>query len=141
EDVATDHDGGHGGEVLLVEIGDGNMPALLAGARVEGDEIVVGRLHEEPVAVHAEAAVADVGAAPGLPEVMPEDVAVAGVDRPGVIGSGEIERAVDLENGGADVGVAASAAGVARALAADDGRGAAAAEAAAPAASAKAAGV
>ena len=121
-DVIADHDRRHGGEILLVEIGDLLVPALLAGPRVERDQVIVRRFHVQPVALHAEAAIADVRAALGLPEVVPEVVAVARVDRPGVVGRGEVEDAVDLQNRRADVGVAAADRRVARAFAADDGR-------------------
>ena len=92
---------------------------------IERDEVIVGRFHEQPVAAHAEAAIADVGAALGLPEVVPELAAVARVHRPGVVGRGEVENAVDRENGRADVRTAA-AARIRCAFAADDRRGAAA---------------
>ena len=54
------------------------------------DEVIVRRLEVEPVAPHADAAIADVGAALGLPEVMPQDLvpsrasiahALSGVER------------------------------------------------------------
>src|SRR5207245_8616820 len=102
------------------------------------DQVIVGRLHVEVVVPHAETAIADVGAALGLPEVVPEGAPVACVDRPGVVGSGEKECAIDGQHGGADVDAAAETAaattGIAGALAADDGgrRATAAASAEAP---------
>ncbi len=104
EDVVADDDGRHGGEVLLIEVGDFLMPALLAGARVEADQIVVRRFHVQPVAPHAQAAVADVRAALGFPEVVPQFVAVASIDRPGVVRGGEVENAVDFEDRAANIG-------------------------------------
>ena len=81
------------------EAGDDFVPALLAGLGVERDQIIVRRLHVQPVAVHPQAAVADVRAAPGFPEVMPQLGAVARVDRPGIIRRRNIQNAVDLKNG------------------------------------------
>ncbi len=67
---------------------------------------------------------------------MPEFVAVARINGPGVVGRGEIEDAVDFEDGGADVDAVAERAGFARAFAADNDGGRGGAEAAASAAAA-----
>ena len=96
EHVVADDDRRHRREVLLVEVGDLDVPALLAGPRVERDEVVVGRLEEQVVVPDRRAAVADVRAAPRLPEVVPELVAVARVERPDVVGRRHVEHAVDL---------------------------------------------
>ncbi len=104
-----------------------SLPVL----RVEADQIIVRRLHVEPVVPHAQAAVADVRAALGLPDVVPQLAAVARIHGPGVIGRGEIENAVDFQDRGANIGVAA---GLGRAFAANDGRGSAAARVHRPAA-------
>src|SRR5207245_1126801 len=102
-------------------------------------QVIVGRLHVEVVVPHGEAAIADVRAAARLPEVVPELAAVAGVDRPGIVGHGEVEGAVDLEHGGFDG--AAAGREIAGAFAAgDDGRPTSA-ESAAAAATPTAAGV
>ena len=82
-------------EVLALDVGDLVVPALLARRRVERDEVVVGRQEEDPVAVHADAAIADVDAAARLPEVVPDLAAGARVDGPHVIGRREIQHAVD----------------------------------------------
>src|SRR5689334_22313547 len=74
------------------------MPALLTGFGVKRDEIIVRRLHEQIVVPHAEAAIPDVRTTFGLPEVMPEFVAVAGVYCPGVVGHCEVERAIYFEH-------------------------------------------
>ena len=92
--VVADHDRRRGREVLALHAGDFLVPALLARRRVERDEVVVGREEIQPVAVHADAAVADVDAAPGPPEVVPQLAAGARVDRPDVVGRGEVQDAV-----------------------------------------------
>ena len=71
-----------------------SLPVL----RVERDQVVVGRDEVEVVAPHADAAVADVRAAPGLPAVVPDLAAVAGVERPGVVRRGDVEDAAHLED-------------------------------------------
>ena len=131
--MVVDDDGRHRREVLLVEVGNLDVPAFLAGPRVERDEVVVGRLEEEIVAPDGGAAVADVRAALRLPVVAPQLASVAGVHRPDVVGRGHIEDAVHLQDGALDLGVA-PARELSGAFAADDDRRrGAAAEAAAPA--------
>src|SRR5205814_2348635 len=60
------------------------------------------------------AAIAGVGAAAGLPVIMPEDRAIARVDGPGVIGRGHVDDAIDHQNAAAET---RGAAGVEVALA------------------------
>ena len=78
------------------------MPALLAGLGFERNQIIVGRLHEEVVVPHPDAAIADVGAALGFPEVVPQLAAVARIHGPGVVRHREVENSVHLEYGGFD---------------------------------------
>src|SRR5206468_6555276 len=85
------------------------------------DEIVVRRFHVEVVVPHAEAAISDVRAASRLPEVVPELVAVARIDCPGIVRRRDVEDAVHLEDRALDVRAGAGAE-LARAFAADDGR-------------------
>jgi hypothetical protein len=47
---------------------------------------------------HAQAAVADVGAAAGLPDVVPKLAAGAGIDGPSVLGRRDVEHPFHLEN-------------------------------------------
>ena len=75
----------------------------LPGGGVEGDEVVVGGDEVQVVAVHPDAAVADVDAALGAPEVVPDLAAGARVDRPHVIGRGEVEDAVHEQRRRLDV--------------------------------------
>ena len=103
--VVVDDDRRHRREVLLIEVGDLDVPAFLAGARVERHEVVVGRLEEQGVVPHRRAATADVRAALRLPEVLPELAAVARVHRPDVVGRGDVEDAVHLEDRALDGGV------------------------------------
>ena len=93
----------------FVEAGDLDVPALLARARVERHEVVVGRLEEQVVVPHAGAAVADVRAAARLPEVAPQLVAVVRVERPDVVGRRHVEDAVHLQDRALDVRRAAYA--------------------------------
>src|SRR5207249_7773011 len=85
-------------EVLLVEVRDLSVPALLARLRVERNEIVVRRLEEQPVAVHRYATIADVRAPARLPPVVPENVPVQRVHRPRIVGRRDVEDAVHLQN-------------------------------------------
>src|SRR4030095_8430209 len=78
-------------------------------------------IYVEVVVPHREAAVADMRAAARLPVVVPELAAVARIHRPGVVGSGEIQDAVNLENRALDVGCGAGGE-FAGALAARDNR-------------------
>ena len=103
EHVIVDDDWRHRREVLLVEVGDLDVPALLAGLDVERHEVIVRRLEEEVVAPDGRAAIADVRAALRLPVVAPQLAAVARVDRPDVVGRGHIENAVHLQDGALDL--------------------------------------
>src|SRR5271165_896587 len=103
-DVAADHHRRHRGKILLVEVGDLFVPAFLAGLRVQTHQIVVRRLHVEPVAIHSETSVSDVRAASGLPEVVPQNMAVARIRGPGIVGHREIKNPVDFENRSSDGG-------------------------------------
>src|SRR6266480_56170 len=85
-------------EVLLVEVRDLSVPALLARLRVERNEIVVRRLEEQPVAVHRHATIADVRAPARLPPVVPENVPVQRVHCPRIVGRRDVEDAVHLQN-------------------------------------------
>ena len=95
DDVPPDDDGRGRAEVLLPDVGNLLVPALLAGGRVERDEVAVRRFEKERVAVHADAAVADMDAAASTPEVMPDGPAGARIDGVCVVGGREIQHAVD----------------------------------------------
>ena len=69
--IAND-DRGDCREVLAAYVDDLFVPALFSCGCVERDDIPVRRFQIEPVAVHAEAAVADVVAAFRAPEEMPD---------------------------------------------------------------------
>src|SRR5437016_3770196 len=97
-------DGGHRREILQVEAEDFFVPALLAGASVEGYEVIIGRDEVQIVAPHPDTAIADVRAASCLPEVMPKLVPVVSIERPCVVGCGEVKYAVDLEHCTLDLG-------------------------------------
>ncbi len=71
-----------------------DLPALFAGARVEADQVAVRRFEEQPVAVHADAAIADGAAGVRRILVVPQLAAGARVGRPDVVGRGEVEDAV-----------------------------------------------
>src|SRR6202040_2611271 len=96
-----------GHEVLLAERRRFLVPALLARTGVERHEVVVRRDEEEVVAPHRDAAVADVRAALRLPEVVPDLLAVVRVERPDVVGGGDVEDAVHREHRALDLGGAA----------------------------------
>ena len=131
QQVVVDDDGRHRREVLFVEVGNLDVPALLAGAGIERHEIVVRRLEIEIVAPHRRAAIADVRAAPGLPVGPPEHPAVARVHRPHVVGRGHVQDVVHLQDRALHVGRGARAELAGAHAADDDRRRAAAAPAAA----------
>src|SRR5258707_717625 len=58
-------------------------------------------LEVEVAVPHAHPAIAGVSAAAGFPIIVPEDGAIARVDRPGVIGRGQVDDAIDHENAAA----------------------------------------
>ena len=105
-------------EILLVEIGDLDEPAFFAGFRVERDQVVVRCLEEQRVVPDGRTAIADVRGAARLPEVVPDFAAVERVERPHVVGGGDVQNAADLQNGALD----RAAGELARAHAADDRR-------------------
>lgn len=53
---------------------------------------------------HAESAITDMGAPARLPDEMPEQMPITGIERPGIIGSRNIEDSPDRENRTFDVG-------------------------------------
>src|SRR5437870_8531423 len=116
--VANDN-GGHRREVLLVEAENFFVPALLAGTSVKRYEVIVGRDEVQIVAPHPDTAIADVCAPSRLPEVMPQLVPVASIERPCVVGCGDVECAVDLEHCTLDLG-GAGGNDVARTLSTND---------------------
>ena len=93
--LLADDDRCVGREVLALHAGDFLMPPLLPRPCVERDEIVVRRQEIEPFLVNPDAAVADVIAAPRLPEVVPHLPARPRVDRPHVVRRRQIQHAVD----------------------------------------------
>src|SRR6185436_11218360 len=92
---------------------------------------------EEIVVPHRRTAVADVGAPLGLPEVAPQLVTVARIERLDVVRRGDVENAVDHQDRALDARGAAAAEVLAAFAADDDRRPAAAAAAAEPAARAR----
>ncbi len=78
-------------EVLLIERRDLVLPDFLAGLGIEAHDPVVVQLEVDVVVPHAEAAGLQAGAAAGLPVVVPEQRAVARIDRVDVIGRGRVD--------------------------------------------------
>ena len=95
--VTSDHDRRVRGKILALHARDLVVPALFSSRGLERDEVVVGREEVQPVAVHADAAVADVVAAAGLPREVPHLASRTRVDGVDVIGHREVENAVDDE--------------------------------------------
>lgn len=98
QQVVADHNGSDGGEILLVEIRNDFVPTLLAGFSVERHQVIVRGFEVEPILVHTHATIADVRSPLGLPEVVPEDGAIAGVDGPRVVGYRDVEDPVHLQD-------------------------------------------
>jgi len=86
-------------EILLREARRFLVPALPARPRIERDEVIVRRDEVQIVAPHRRAAVADVRAALRLPEVVPQLVTVVGVERPHVVGRGDVQHVVHHQHG------------------------------------------
>ena len=97
KDVAFDDEGRHGAEILHLFIRHVFAEAFFAVLCVQRNEPAIGRHEVEPVAVHAESAIADEVAALVLPAVVPDLFTAAGVDGEDVIGDGEVENSVDFE--------------------------------------------
>ena len=102
EHVITHHYRRRRRKVLLAVVGDRFVPALLAGFGVERYQVVLGHLKVEGVAVHGHAAIADVIAAPGRPDVMPQHRAVVCIHGPGVVGRRDVEDAIYLQDRAGD---------------------------------------
>src|SRR5215213_594357 len=83
--------------VELVEIADLLLPALLAVLDAQRDQMAVGGLEVERITGDGDAAVADVNAPLRFPGVMPQLAPGTSVERPDVIGHGQIQHAVDLD--------------------------------------------
>ena len=98
DDVVLDHERRGRAEIFLLHVGDlGGFQRIFPVLGVERNQIAIRRLEVQPVAIHAEAAIADVDAALGVPVEAPELASAAGVHRPGVIGDREVQNAVDFE--------------------------------------------
>src|SRR5262249_28207030 len=90
----------HGGEILLIEAQDFLVPALFPSASIERDQVIIGCEKEQVISPHSHTAIADVRATSRLPEVMPEFVPVACVQRPGVVWGGVSRDGAPLSAGG-----------------------------------------
>src|SRR5215470_19501169 len=86
-------------KVLLVETQNFLVPAFLAGASVDGYQIIVGSHKEKPVAPHSDSPITDVCAALRFPEVVPQLVTIPGVERPRVVRCGDVQDPVHLKDG------------------------------------------
>ena len=103
DDMVVNDDRGGRREVLLLEVGNLDVPFLLAGLGVEGDQIVIRRLEVQRVVAECRAAVADVRAASGLPVVLPADTAVVRVECPDIVWCGHVQHFVHHQDGSLDV--------------------------------------
>ena len=95
DNVILHHQRAGGAEVLHLLVGDLLLPALFSILRIERDEPAVGRHEIQPFAIHPEPAIAHQVPALVLPAVVPDLLAGARIDCPGVIGNREVENAVD----------------------------------------------
>ena len=91
------------GPVPLLRVGDHHVPLHRAVARVEGDQVGVWRGEEHQVPGHRGAAVADVEAVVRRIGVAPDLAPVARVDRPQVVGGGDVDHAVGHDRRGFDL--------------------------------------
>ena len=62
------------------------------------DEVVVRRLHVQPLAVEAQSLVGSMRAALRLPVVVPDNRAGVSVDGPGIVGRGGVQNSLRLQN-------------------------------------------
>src|SRR5689334_3251325 len=100
--MVTGDDRRRSGKISLINIGDHLVPALFAGFGIERNQVVVWGFHVEIVVPHGHPAVADMCAAFGLPEVMPEHAPVVCIDSPGIVGHGDVKRTAYFEDRGLD---------------------------------------
>src|SRR5690349_12593726 len=92
-DVITDHQRSHGGEIAELGIGELDVPPDRAALGVEADHVGVRRGEVEPILVHAQAAIADVVAF-RFTVIVPNLAAETSVDGPNVVRRREVENAV-----------------------------------------------
>jgi len=97
------------GERTLLADSDDLLPhdqsrdgADAARARIETDELAVRRFEKEPVAVHANAAIADGASGVRRVLIMPDFTAGTRVHRPDVICDGEVKHALHQQRIGLD---------------------------------------
>src|SRR5262249_22296508 len=102
DDMVLDGERSHRAKVHLVEIADRLVPALFAVLQIKGDNITVGGLEVEPVAIDRHAAAAAVDAAFRLPRKVAYLAACARVDGPGVVRQAEVKNAINLNGRGLD---------------------------------------
>ena len=86
----------HGRKISELRVGQLDLPARLAVARVQADELRIGRREVEFVFVHGHAAMADMVTL-GLPVELPDLPPGARVHGPHAIRHGQIHDAVDHE--------------------------------------------
>src|SRR5205807_2686409 len=95
--VVANHQRSRCGEVLLFHVCQRYLPPDFSAVPIERDEVIIGRLEEEPIAVDTYAPIADVDAAGGLPFEVPQLLPGTRVQRPHMVRHREIEDAVDHE--------------------------------------------
>ena len=101
--MVADNNRRHGGEILQIERSNLLLPYLLAGFGIQTNQEIVGRFKEHTIMPDPNAAIANMRAAPRLPDVMPQLMSVARIERPGVVGGSDVERSVDHKYGAANI--------------------------------------
>ena len=87
-----------GGRVIeVVHVADRFSPALVSILEIQRNQIAVRRFEVQPALVHGGAAISEMVAAGGLPAIVPDLPPRSRVDRPDVVGNGEVQDAVDLQ--------------------------------------------
>src|SRR5271155_4451107 len=99
--VAND-EWGHAGPISLACVRHLDSPSNGAVAGVERYQVTIRYQEVQPVLVHAQAATANVESLVGRVGVMPKLLARERVDRPDIVGDGEVQHTINQQRGGFD---------------------------------------
>src|SRR5207237_3061641 len=94
ENVVPDNDWRRGGRIVQLWIHDLDFPALPACLSIQADQMTVRRFKEQPVAIHADAAIPNRTAGVSRVLIVPQLAPRAHVRGPDVVRNREVQNAV-----------------------------------------------